>query len=266
MRFTPFAPFLGLVLFVQASSALATVSTFEEFSLPAESHYFPAVTTSFSSGAASFNHHYDAAFGSWDGFIYSNRTDNTTAGWDNQFSAFTGSGFAGSANYGLGYVSSFSGVLPTVSFANPTLLEGAYFSNTTYTALSIRDGDMFSKKFGGDTGNDADWLKLVITGLDATGSSTGSLAFYLADYRFTDNTQDYIVSDWRYVDLSGLGAVAALQFTMESSDVGMFGINTPTYFALDNLSISAVPESSTLAMLLAGLGLLSFNLRQRRSS
>ena len=46
--------------------------------------------------------------------------------------------------------------------------------------------------------------------------------------------------DWVLVDLSGLGTVAALEFELASSDNGPFGMNTPSYFALDDLMF--VPE------------------------
>ena len=63
-----------------------------------------------------------------------------------------------------------------------------------------------------------------------------ALIFYLADYRFEDNSQDYIVSDWEYLDLRSLGDVDSLSFVLSSSDVGAAGINTPTYFSMDNFS------------------------------
>ncbi len=68
------------------------------------------------------------------------------------------------------------------------------------------------------------------------------LEVYLADYRFADSQQDFIRDDWLLLDLRSLGTIRSLRFDIESSDVGNFGINTPTYFALDNITISAVPE------------------------
>ena len=79
--------------------------------------------------------------------------------------------------------------------------------------------------------------------------------FYLADYRFTDNSQDYIVDDWRFVDFSALGIVDEIRFSMTSSDNNQYGPLTPTYFAMDNFL--AVPEPSSLLIALSGLGLLA---------
>jgi hypothetical protein len=59
--------------------------------------------------------------------------------------------------------------------------------------------------------------------------------FYLADYRFADSNDDYIVDSWRQVDLSSLGHATRVTFALSSSDVGMFGMNTPAYFAVDQI-------------------------------
>ena len=71
------------------------------------------------------------------------------------------------------------------------------------------------------------------------------------------------MDQWTDVDLSILGDVYGLSFDYESSDIGSFGINTPTYFAIDNIDIQAVSEPSTL--LLFGLGIAGvLQLRKRR--
>ncbi|MHC4292584.1 MAG: DUF4465 domain-containing protein, partial [Planctomycetota bacterium] len=93
-----------------------------------------------------------------------------------------------------------------------------------------------------------DWLLLTITGKDAAGEVTRTVDFHLADYRFADSSEDYIVDTWEYVNLMSLGVVKTLELTLSSSDVGVNGMNTPAYFAIDNV----VPEPATLALL--GLG------------
>jgi hypothetical protein len=119
----------------------------------------------------------------------------------------------------------------------------------------MRNGDSFSKQFGGASGDEADFFRLLIEGLDDTGRSTGVIELMLADYRFVDDALDYILEDWTYLDLSGLGEVRELAFRFESSDVGAFGLNTPTYFAIDNLTTIPEPGSGLLLGLgLAGLG------------
>lgn len=193
-----------------------------------------------------------------DGFSVSNHTDTTTAGFSNQFSAYTGSGAAGSTQYAI-WNQPFSGSGGSISFNSTTDLtgRGAMFTNTTYAALDMLNGSGFSKKFGGVSGNDADWFLLTIEGF-ASGSSTGTVPFYLADYRYADNASDFIVDEWAYVDFSKLGSVDEIRFSLSSSDTGDFGMNTPAYFAMDNL---VIPEPSTLLCSLAGLGLI---LRRKR--
>jgi hypothetical protein len=123
----------------------------------------------------------------------------------------------------------------------------------------MRDGDPFAKQFGGASGSDPDYLALTIHGLDGDGVETGSVVFHLADYRFADDGLDYIVTGWTFVDLSGLGPVAALDFSLESSDASFGFLNTPAYFAIDDLVV--VPEPSTGLLLALGLA----TLRRRRA-
>jgi hypothetical protein len=137
---------------------------------------------------------------------------------------------------------------------------GASITNTTYTALTMGHGDGYAKKFGGITGNDPDWLLLTIQGY-ANDVLTGTVNFYLADYRSGDPSQDYIVNDWRHVDFTNLGIADEIRFSMSSSDNDpTFGMKTPSYFALDNFL--AVPEPSSL-LLLACAGLAG-SIRRKR--
>ncbi|MGY8738481.1 MAG: DUF4465 domain-containing protein, partial [bacterium] len=138
---------------------------------------------------------------------------------------------------------------------------GAYITNTTYTALSMLSGDAFAKQFGGVTGTDPDYFRLLIEGFDDFNASTGVVEFMLADYRNLGGTLDYIVDQWTWLDLTGLGDVSSLGFSFDSSDVGSFGINTPQYFAIDNLT--TIPEPSTALML--GLGLTGLARLRRRA-
>jgi hypothetical protein len=249
-------------------AAAQVVSTFDDPAIPVvlgpNSNFFPGATTTFMSGLGTFNHNFTDFGGGccWDGWTYSNRTGNVQPGVQNQFSAFPGGdadGPANGGNYGLAFIFG----VPAITFATPSIVAGGYFANTTYAALSMLMGDGFAKKFGGASGNDPDFFALTITGKDGGGATTGAVDFHLADYRFADNSQDYIVANWRFVDLSSLGPVSRLEFALASSDNGTFGINTPGYFALDNLSVTAIPEPSAALLLLAGLA-ATIAIAQRR--
>ena len=220
--------------------------------------------TDFVAGGATFNNTF-TSFGSggfWDGFAYSQTTDTTTPGFTNQYSAFPGAGAGGSATYGIGFTSGGSGV-STIDFGTDVVLSDAFVSNTTYAALSMANGDAFSKKFGGASGDDPDWFLLTITGLDGLGVAIGEVEFYLADFRFADNGLDSIVDAWTSVDLSSLGPVRGLDFTLASSDNGVYGMNTPAYFAIDDLTYTVVPEAGTGSLLALGLAALA---ARRRAS
>jgi hypothetical protein len=207
-------------------------------------------------GAGSFNTFYTVdAFSGWPfwaGWAYSNESDTTTPGYLNQFSAIPGAAHSGT-NYAIGYPDTWYGVTPTVTLAAPAVLDHLYLTNTTYAYLAMRDGYFPAKEFGGDDGTDPDWFKVIITGKDAGGGTTGTIEFYLADFRFADSADDYIVDTWQKVDLGPLGEVQSLAFTLDSSDktefYGTWWINTPTYFAMDTV----MPEPASLG--LAGIGL-----------
>lgn len=178
----------------------------------------------------------------WTGFSYSNMTDVTTPGFGNQYSAYTGSGANGSEIYTVFYPSGM------IRFQNPAFIDSVKITNTTYAASSMLNGDSFSKQFGSpnnaqgavDGTNGEDFLRLWIIALDADSLHVDSLEFYLADYRFSDNNQDYIVDSWMNVDLTSFGSVSGLTFRFESSDMSFGFINTPTYFALDDLHFTNV--------------------------
>ncbi len=194
----------------------------------------------FRSGPAFFYNSYNSDWFFWSGWSYSNISDNTTAGWTNQYSAITGEGVhpEDGPNYAVSYASPSSSVVFASSQAEE--VRGCYVTNATYTALSMKHGDSFSKKFGGEDGTEEDWFMLTITGY-AGGEPTGTADHYLADYRFEDPADDYIVDTWQWVDLLSLGKVDSLVFSLSSSDMGEWGMNTPAYFALDELQIA--PEA-----------------------
>lgn len=205
----------------------------------------------FTEDHAFYENVYDDTWGSWSGFSVSNVTDNTTAGWGNQYSAFAGSGAGNSNNYGIYYP---VGGIDLTTGANGVYLDSVKITNATYSAISMRDGDSYGKQFGSpydasgnlDGTNGEDYFRIWIIAEYVAGQKD-SLEFYLADYRFADPNDDYIVDEWVNVDLSSFDQpVARLDFRFESSDMGQWGINTPTYFALDDLSFTAVANTAEL--------------------
>ncbi len=209
-----------------------TVIDFEELTLEGESFYNGADESGgFTSGDAFFGNTYDTTFSFWTGFAYSNMTDNMTGGFGNQYSAYAGSGAESSSNYIVGYVPAH------LTFETPQTIESMSLTNNSYAAFSMLEGDAYAKKFGGETGDDPDFFLLDMVGY-LEGDSVGMASFYLADYRFENNTEDYIVQDWTEADVNSLGSIDSLVFRLSSSDVGEFGMNTPAYFCIDNIVLS----------------------------
>lgn len=194
----------------------------------------------YESGNARFglNFFEDESYGTWwNGIAYSKQTNNTLEGTEGMLVAMPGAGADDSEVYAIMNGSD------TITFEgeafNPQSIQ---LTNNAYAHSVIEEGNQFSKKFGGVEGNDPDYFKVIITGIDEQGAPTGEVEFYLADFRFDDNSKDYIVDSWIIADLSPLGSVSKLAFSYESSDTGDYGINTPLYVAFDNLIVQAEEE------------------------
>jgi hypothetical protein len=238
------------VAILSQATASAQIVDLEDLPLDPESFYNGSAFVeqggqAFQSGPATFNNYFSNAFGFdyWDNFAYSNTTNITTPGEGNQYSAFTGIGSRESANYAVGFDGGGSAVLKLPEGVSPVSVQ---LTNTTYTALAVKNGYGVANAFGGATENTPDWLLVTITGRDANGQAIPGMPtvpFYLADYRFGDNSQDYIVDAWKNVNLTSLAGARELAFSVTSSDVSIYdGVsypNTPTYFALDDLSLTS---------------------------
>jgi hypothetical protein len=225
--------FIAAFFFCQSNAQ--TVANFDDLFLsPGKFWNGSDQSGSYKSGDVTFyNTFTQSVFGDyWNGFAYSNVTDNTTAGYGNQYSAITGNGNAGSANYSVCYP------FPTAiaEFKNTTKASGLYVTNSTYAYFSMKNGDAYAKKFGGSSGNDPDYFRLMIEAIDAEGKPVDTLYFYLADFRFTDNSKDYILNKWTWVDLSELKEAKKLRFSLSSSDNSYGYMNTPGYFCLDDFN------------------------------
>lgn len=192
-----------------------------------------------------FSHSANKDWGTWDGFTASRNSDandySSVGFWPtHQYTAMPGGGISGlNTPYLVGYWVSTEtkDILPSQASCHITYGEtGAiftpqqmYVTNTSYCYYTIKHGSPFSKKF--TTG---DYFKLLIYGVGQDNSITGPVIVNLADFTNGNST---ITKEWEYVNLEALGDVKAIYFQMESSDIGKYGINTPTYFAIDRLTI-----------------------------
>lgn len=156
------------------------------------------------------------------GFVVSNQTDTTNAGYTNPYSCVAQSGADGSSNYAV-----FNSSSDSVKFNSPVDLKSVMLCNNAYAYVSMQHGDAYAKKF-----ESGDFFKVILTMYGEKNDSIGSQDFYLANFLNGNST---IVNTWTKLDLSTFANVSYIKFSFESSDTGDYGINTPTYFCLDNI-------------------------------
>ncbi len=145
----------------------------------------------FISSGMTFTNEYDNQYGSWSGFSYSQKADVTTTWPDNMYSVFNT--LNGSNKFVIYYPPYGADAYAGFPAGTERVMNSISVCNSTYAALSVKDGDSFAKKFGGASGNDPDWFKMTIIGYNAEGDSVRAVDFYLADYRFGNNVNDYII-------------------------------------------------------------------------
>jgi len=192
----------------------------------------------FSSGSFYFPNQYNSQFKSFLGWAISATTDTITKGYTNQFSSISGTGNRRSETYALAYAPGETFVLVAEKFRNIPL-HGLYVNNGTYGYMSMKNGDDFAKKFGGVNGKDPDFFQVTFYGYQNGAKKSDSVVFFLSDFRFEDASDDYILKDWTFVDLTKLGSVDSFSFVLNSSDEGSFGMNTPAYLFIDDLSLDS---------------------------
>jgi hypothetical protein len=178
----------------------------------------------------------------------SNQTEWLTAGPAGAYSAFVPANDGGQTpknQFAVG--NSFQRGEARIVLPGPTEVQGMHVTNVTYAYLATVNGDDGAGFVKGPF-QAGDWFRLDVIGMDASGGETGRRPIFLVDYRAGNSLA---MDDWTWFDLSLLGdQVASLEFEMTSSDSGSFGMNTPAYFAIDDLTFRAVPEPAgpTLAV------------------
>lgn len=227
-----FSALLAAPFFMNAQS---TLITFENLTLQQDSFWNGSDNTgSFTSGGATFGNTYNSDYPGYEfwsgGYAYSNMRNDSTAGAGNIYSAFPAKGATNSTNYAL--FTPASGTEGYIDFGKTVLINKLSVTNTTYAYLSMKNGDAFAKQFG-DSTNAKDFFFVRIYGVDGNDTKTDSVDFYLADYRFDNAQEDYIVDSWEEVELNF--SANKLTFALFSSDNGQYGMNTPAFFALDNI-------------------------------
>lgn len=209
---------------------ITDISDFDKLELTKDSYWNGSDGAgSFTDGNKIYHNTFYPDWNTWSGFAYSNLLNTYYYNSESMYAAYADVEKAESKNYAVAH--QFHKIV--ISFKDSIHGEeprSVQLANCTHTALAIKYGYEYAKKFGGRSGDDPDWLKVTITGIGLVDQITGQIDYFLADFRFDDNEKDYIKGNWNYVDLTSLGIVKRLEFEISSSDAG-----TPLYFCMDNL-------------------------------
>ncbi len=216
----------------------------------------------------SFMHNSMSDYGTWWGFTASNSADRGQSDFITyQYSNMAKGGIVLDENgkvkldeygapvtsadvpYMVAYASRMFAKRPAEIYFNDGLIYkpiGVYLNLTTWPYNSIENGDGYCRPF-----TEGDCFKVIIhgTGADETDRQVEAV---LASYTNGDLS---ITRGWKYVDLTPLGEVQDLWFTMSTTDVSAYGDNTPTYFALDKLQVCKAESVEANALEAAAKGI-----------
>ena len=165
----------------------------------------------------------------WGGFAVSKvfDTDAANGKFENQYAAYNTAAASG-AKFLLYYYDSYSEPCDMV-FKQSVMLNSVKLNLTTYTYASITDEDIntFARKF-----IEGDFLKVIFTPLDKFERPVGEgVECYVVDYR---DGKRFVADNWQTFPL-GISTEGGVRLSIETSDVGEYGANTPLYICLDSL-------------------------------
>lgn len=194
-----------------------------------ESLYSVEYLYGYASDVVECEYFYNEEYQYWGGFAVSKcfETDAAKGVFENQYSAFNTKAADG-AWFLLYYYDSYSEPCDLI-FKKSVMLNSVKLNLTTYTYASITDEDIntFARKF-----EEGDYLKVVFTPLDSSEAPVGEgVECYVVDYR---DGNRFIADDWQTFPL-GFVADGNVRVTIETSDVGEYGANTPLYICIDSL-------------------------------
>lgn len=194
-----------------------------------ESLYAVEYLYGYASDVVECEYFYNEEYQYWGGFAVSRcfETDAAKGLYENQYSAFNTKAADGEW-FLLYYYDSYSEPCDLI-FKKSVMLNTVKLNLTTYTYASITNEDIntFAREFG-----EGDYLKVVFTPLDEYERPAGDgVECYVVDYR---DGKRFIADNWQTFYL-GFMAYGNVRVTIETSDVGEYGANTPLYLCLDSL-------------------------------
>lgn len=140
----------------------------------------------------------------------------------------SGAGHGGSDNFAVVYDAQMGHPAALVMQDGVArIVKSAYVANMTYTLNTLINGDAFTAPMANNG-----FLKITATGYVGEEES-GTSEFYLA------KTVLNFVTEWKEWDLSELGAVDRIVFSVSGSEdlYNDYGLNVPAYFAIDDIAV-----------------------------
>jgi hypothetical protein len=197
--------------------------SFENFN--AQDYYYGYENDNFK-----FEFFYDQEYAYWGGFACSNIKDTDPANglFANQYAVFNDA--AASGNKFLVYYYDSYNTPCDIVLKRDITLQDVKLNLTTYTYASISDEDIntFARKF-----EDGDYLKVVFTAINGDSEGVNKVECYVVDFR--DGKRN-MATNWDLYSLTGLGSgYDRVRVTIETTDVGEWGANTPLYICMDDL-------------------------------
>ena len=184
----------------------------------------------FASDIFEFEYFYNEEYAYWGGFAQSKVKDANAANgvFANQYAVYNDSAASGDS-FLIYYYDSFNEPCD-IRLKRDVLLSDVKLNLTTYAYASITNEAIndFARAF-----IDGDYLKVIFTGMKGN-DVTGVVECYVVDFR--DGKRD-MATNWNTYSLSNLGSdYNRVRVTIETTDVGEWGANTPLYIALDDLT------------------------------
>lgn len=132
---------------------------------------------------------------------------------------------------------------------------GAFAGKGVAQTITTQAGATYTVSF--DLGNSIDFnYRYDSVGLNALKVNFGALNQTVSSTVLPTSTNPN--NAWRHFDLSFVAQ-------SESTTLSFTGVQATYYIGLDNVSVTAVPEPETYAMLLAGLGVMGAVARRRKA-
>lgn len=198
---------------------------------PTESYENDEIEFTDIDGAVSFHHNYWSWTGSdytFNGFTYTNRTDNTSPGNYENTSAITGKGKNGTTYLAV-YSSAMFG-LPYFTIVDPAkyALKGAWVTNSTLAYYDMLGEGM------NDAYTTGGWYKITATGYDVAGEQIGTAELLLADYK---SAGDKPISEWVWFDMTAIADAVKVEFALSCTNNNDYGMATAEYFCMDAVTL-----------------------------